>query len=95
MQPRTLATCVPLTTLFCFFDNRILILDLFKGVGGVPLYISLRVAFGSLCSTMNSFKTNWFSETSPLWPGQCLSLLVEEVLHEEKSQFQDIVVLKT
>merc|ERR1712071_42941 len=52
----------------------------------------------SVCCTffiMDSFKKGWFSESSPLWPGQCMSLEVEEVLHEEKSDYQDIVVVKT
>lgn len=44
---------------------------------------------------MNSFKQGWFSELSPLWDGQCISLEVEEVLHTEKSEYQDIVVLQT
>lgn len=44
---------------------------------------------------MNSFKEGWFSELSPLWDGQCISLEVEEVLHTEKSKYQDIAVLKT
>lgn len=44
---------------------------------------------------MDFLKDGWFSEVSPLWPGQCISLEVEEVLHQEKSEFQDILVLKT
>lgn len=44
---------------------------------------------------MDSMKPGWFSELSDLWPGMCLSLQVEEVLHKEKSKFQDIMVLKT
>ncbi|EFX79208.1 spermidine synthase-like [Daphnia pulex] len=44
---------------------------------------------------MDSLKNGWFSELSPLWPGQCISLEVEEVLHQEKSEFQDILVLKS
>jgi len=44
---------------------------------------------------MDSFKKGWFTESSPLWPGQSMSLEVEEVLHEEKSDYQHIVILKT
>ena len=44
---------------------------------------------------MDSIKQGWFSEVSPMWPGQCLSLQIEEVLHTEKSQFQEIAILKT
>jgi len=44
---------------------------------------------------MEQVKDGWFSEKSDLWPGQCLSLEVEQVLHQEKSPYQDILVLKT
>ena len=33
---------------------------------------------------MNSFKKNWFTETGPLWPGQAMSLEIEEILFEGK-----------
>ncbi|XP_021914949.1 spermidine synthase isoform X3 [Zootermopsis nevadensis] len=44
---------------------------------------------------MNGMKEGWFSELSSLWPGISLSLEVNEVLHSEKSDFQDILVLQT
>jgi len=44
---------------------------------------------------MDSLKAGWFSEISPMWPSQCMSLEIEEVLHKEKSKFQDIAILKT
>lgn len=38
----------------------------------------------------------WFSEISDeLWPGQCFSLKVKEVLHEEKSIYQDVKIVDT
>eukprot|EP00127_Corallochytrium_limacisporum_P006784 Clim_evm54s235 gene=Clim_evmTU54s235 len=37
----------------------------------------------------------FFSEISPLWPGQSFSLEVEEVLYHKRSKFQDVLVLKT
>lgn len=43
---------------------------------------------------MNKLKDGWFSEVSDLWPGQCMSLEIEQVLHKEKSDFQDIMILK-
>lgn len=36
----------------------------------------------------------WFSEVNDLWPGQSFSLKVKEVVHHEKSKFQDILVLE-
>ena len=43
---------------------------------------------------MDGLKAGWFSELSTLWPGQCLSLEVEEVLFHEKSKFQDVMVIQ-
>lgn len=40
--------------------------------------------------------TEWFSEISDeLWPGQCFSVKIKKVLHEERSKFQDIKVLES
>ncbi|XP_041377619.1 spermidine synthase-like [Gigantopelta aegis] len=44
---------------------------------------------------MDRIKEGWFSEIGELWPGQCMSLEVEEVLHKEKSKFQDVLVFKS
>ena len=44
---------------------------------------------------MNGLKEGWFSELNELWPGVSLSLEVEKVLHSEKSDFQEILVLQT
>lgn len=45
---------------------------------------------------MNVLVKGWFSEISDeLWPGQCFSLKVKSVLHEETSDFQDIKILDT
>lgn len=45
---------------------------------------------------MNSVINGWFSEISDeLWPGQCFSLKVNKVLHEETSSYQKIQVLDT
>ena len=39
-----------------------------------------------------SVKEGWFKEKEVMWPGQAFSLKVEKVLHEAKSQYQDILV---
>lgn len=47
-------------------------------------------------STMDALHNGWFSELSEeLWPGQCFSLRVKEILHEEKSAFQEIKLIDT
>ncbi|XP_050437375.1 spermidine synthase-like [Adelges cooleyi] len=44
---------------------------------------------------MDALKKGWFSELTDLLPGRCFSMQVEQVLHQEKSKYQDILVLKT
>jgi len=44
---------------------------------------------------MDALKNGWFSELSVLWAGQSLSLQVEKVLHQEKSKYQDVLILQT
>ena len=43
---------------------------------------------------MDGIRPGWFSELSTLWPGQCLSLEVDEVLFHEKSKYQDVMVIQ-
>jgi spermidine synthase len=40
-------------------------------------------------------KDGWFSESEGMWPGQAMSLKVENVLYEGRSDFQDILVFKS
>jgi len=44
---------------------------------------------------MDKIHNGWFSELGQMWPGQALSLKVDEVLYHEKSDFQDILVFKS
>nr|AIZ03432.1 spermidine synthase [Mayetiola destructor] len=45
---------------------------------------------------MDTIRNGWFSEISEeMWPGQCFSLRVKNILHEERSQFQDIKFIDT
>ncbi|GJQ85317.1 SpdS, partial [Trypoxylus dichotomus] len=44
---------------------------------------------------MDSVRNGWFVERNDLWPGQRTSLEVEEVLYSGRSEYQDIMVLKT
>ncbi|KAI8804896.1 Spermine/spermidine synthase-domain-containing protein [Cladochytrium replicatum] len=37
----------------------------------------------------------WFKESATMWPGQAMSLKVVEVLHHEKSLFQDVLVFQS
>ena len=40
-------------------------------------------------------KDGWFSESEVMWPGQAMSLKVEEVLYEGRSEFQDVLVFRS
>jgi spermidine synthase len=37
----------------------------------------------------------WFREISGMWPGQAMTLQVKEVLHHEKSQYQDVLIFES
>ncbi|KAI9225065.1 S-adenosyl-L-methionine-dependent methyltransferase [Blastocladiella britannica] len=45
--------------------------------------------------THNNVKDGWFRETTAMWPGQAMSLEVDEILHVEKSEFQDVLVFRS
>ncbi|XP_065184239.1 spermidine synthase-like [Sycon ciliatum] len=44
---------------------------------------------------MDLIRNGWFSEINNLWPGQAMSIEVEEVLHHERSDYQDVLVFKS
>jgi len=37
----------------------------------------------------------WFREISVMWPGQAMTLQVEEILHHEKSLYQDVLIFRS
>jgi spermidine synthase len=37
----------------------------------------------------------WFREIGPMWPGQAMTLKVDEILHHETSLYQDVLVFKS
>jgi len=42
-----------------------------------------------------TIKDGWFIEASDMWPGQAMTLKVNQILHHEKSQFQDVLVFES
>ncbi|XP_062505596.1 spermidine synthase-like isoform X2 [Corticium candelabrum] len=40
-------------------------------------------------------RDGWFSERDTFWPGQALSIKVDEILYDKKSNFQDILVFRS
>lgn len=49
---------------------------------------------GPAASGPAAIREGWFRETCSLWPGQALSLQVEQLLHHRRSQYQDILVFR-
>ncbi|KAJ5331540.1 spermine synthase [Penicillium atrosanguineum] len=45
--------------------------------------------------THPTIQDGWFSERSSMWPGQAMSLKVNQVLHHEKSKYQDVLVFES
>ena len=37
----------------------------------------------------------WFREISDMWPGQAMTLKVNQVLHHEKSKYQDVLLFES
>jgi spermidine synthase len=42
-----------------------------------------------------SIADGWFREISEQWPGQAMILKVNQVLHHEKSKYQDVLVFES
>ncbi|KAF6345710.1 spermidine synthase [Rhinolophus ferrumequinum] len=50
---------------------------------------------GPATSGPAAIREGWFRETCSLWPGQALSLQVEQLLHHQRSRYQDILVFRS
>merc|ERR1711939_475329 len=42
--------------------------------------------------THPTIKDGWFREISDMWPGQAMTLKVKNVIHHEKSKYQDVLI---
>ncbi|KFZ08192.1 hypothetical protein V502_09502 [Pseudogymnoascus sp. VKM F-4520 (FW-2644)] len=45
--------------------------------------------------THPTIKDGWFREISDMWPGQAMTLKVKNVLHHEKSKYQDVLIFES
>ncbi|KAL3422955.1 spermidine synthase [Phlyctema vagabunda] len=45
--------------------------------------------------THPTIKDGWFREISEMWPGQAMTLKVKNVIHHEKSQYQDVLIFES
>ncbi|KAJ6833112.1 spermidine synthase 1 [Iris pallida] len=44
---------------------------------------------------MDTISNGWFSEMSPMWPGEAHSLKVEKILFQGKSDYQNVIVFQS
>ncbi|KAK1275417.1 Spermidine synthase [Acorus gramineus] len=49
----------------------------------------------SVVNGISAVIPGWFSEISPLWPGEAHSLKVKEILFQEKSEYQNVIVFES
>ncbi|KAI4142827.1 MAG: hypothetical protein L6R39_004800 [Caloplaca ligustica] len=59
-----------------------------------PLFV------GRKCEKMSeithpTIKDGWFREISDMWPGQAMTLKVNQILHHEKSKYQDVLIFES
>lgn len=45
--------------------------------------------------THPTIKDGWFREISDMWPGQAMTLKVKNIIHHEKSKYQDVLIFES
>ncbi len=45
--------------------------------------------------THPTVKDGWFREINHMWPGQAMTLKVKQILHHEKSKYQDVLIFES
>ncbi|KAL8966067.1 MAG: hypothetical protein Q9183_003535 [Haloplaca sp. 2 TL-2023] len=45
--------------------------------------------------THPTIKDGWFREISDMWPGQAMTLKVNQIIHHEKSKYQDVLIFES
>lgn len=63
--------------------------------GTVTHFVEQGHGQGTARAGMGKVMEGWFSEVSPMWPGEAHSLKMDKVLFEGKSDFQDVVVFES
>lgn len=51
----------------------------------------------STCETVTDISSppGWFREISDMWPGQAMTLKVNQIVHHEKSLYQDVLIFES
>lgn len=56
---------------------------------------SYTTSWTSIADTNSYTSDGWFREISDMWPGQAMTLKVNQVLHHEKSKYQDVLIFES
>ncbi|PQM40957.1 spermidine synthase [Prunus yedoensis var. nudiflora] len=57
--------------------------------------VSLETDTGKEADGVSAVIPGWFSEISPMWPGEAHSLKIEKILFQGKSDYQDVMVFQS
>nr|DAD30979.1 TPA_asm: hypothetical protein HUJ06_009830 [Nelumbo nucifera] len=57
--------------------------------------VSVQMENGKEPRCISSVIPGWFSEISPMWPGEAHSLKVEKILFQGKSEYQNVMVFQS
>ena len=60
-----------------------------------PWYSTGRAMPPELDKWLTLTSDGWFREINEMWPGQAMTLKVNQVLHHEKSQYQDVLIFES
>lgn len=66
-----------------------------EGQNGVSASMDTDAAAAKLPDSISAVIPGWFSEISPMWPGEAHSLKVEKILFQGKSDYQDVMVFQS
>ncbi|XP_008221787.1 PREDICTED: spermidine synthase [Prunus mume] len=57
--------------------------------------VSVETDTGKAADGVSAVIPGWFSEISPMWPGEAHSLKIEKILFQGKSDYQDVMVFQS
>ncbi|XP_077216767.1 spermidine synthase 1 [Tasmannia lanceolata] len=66
-----------------------------NNVNGISSSVSIEMENGKEPDFISSIIPGWFSEISPMWPGEAHSLKVEKILFQGKSEYQNIMIFQS
>ena len=65
-------------------------------IKGIPLLLTSLISRMVVCGRkLTDVTDGWFREISNMWPGQAMTLKVNQILHHEKSKYQDVLIFES